>query len=103
MELLGVDAISVTDNFFDLGGHSLLAARLLVKIEQLFGKQLSMSTLFQAPTVRQLALIKNPVPVASLRIPVQAAGTLPPFFCIGAGPLSGLLLCASETNVRFSA
>ena len=87
-ELLGVGPVSVTDNFFDLGGDSLLAARLLVRIEQLFGKQLSMTTLFQAPTIRQLAVIlESRVPSASQVIPVQPAGSLPPFFCIGAGPL----------------
>ena len=47
--------VSVTDNFFDLGGDSLLVAKLLVRIEQLFGKQLSMTTLFQAPTIRAIS------------------------------------------------
>ena len=87
-ELLGVRPVSVTDNFFDLGGHSLLVARLLVRIEQLFAKQLSMATLFQAPTIRQLAVVlENRVLSATQVIPVQPAGSLPPFFCIGAGPL----------------
>ena len=87
-ELLGVRPVSVTDNFFDLGGHSLLVARLLVRIEQLFAKQLSMATLFQAPTIRQLALVlENGDHSASQVIPVQPIGSLPPFFCIGAGPL----------------
>ena len=87
-ELLGVSPVSVTDNFLDLGGDSLLVATLLVRIEQLFDKQLSMATLFQAPTVRQLAvMLENPVGSASQVIPVQPAGSLPPFFCIGAGPL----------------
>ncbi len=39
-ELLSVSPVSVTDNFFDLSGDSLLVAKLLVRIEQLFGKQL---------------------------------------------------------------
>jgi amino acid adenylation domain-containing protein len=87
-ELLGISPISVTDSFFDLGGHSLLAARLLVKVEQLFGKQLSMAALFQAPTIRQLAvMLEAEVASTSQVIPIQPAGSLPPFFCIGAGPL----------------
>ena len=87
-ELLGVNPVSVTDNFLDLGGDSLLVATLLARIEQLFHQQLSMATLFRAPTVRQLAvMLENPVGSASQVIPVQPAGALPPFFCIGAGPL----------------
>jgi thioesterase domain-containing protein/acyl carrier protein len=88
IELLGVSPLSVTDNFFDLGGHSLLAAKLLVGIERSFGKRLSMGTLFQAPTIRQLAVIlEGQVLSTPLVIPVQPVGSLPPFFCIGAGPL----------------
>ena len=87
-ELFGVSSVGVTDNFFELGGHSLLAASLLVRIEQVFWKRLSMATLFRAPTIRQLALIlAGQAPSASQVIPVQPAGSLPPFFCIGAGPL----------------
>ncbi len=87
-ELFGVNPISVTDNFFDLGGDSLMAARLMVNVEELFGKPLSMSTLFQAPTIRQLAvMLEGQVTSAPQVIPVQPAGSLPPFFCIGAGPL----------------
>ena len=63
-------------------------ARLLGRIEQAFGKQLSMSTLFQAPTIRQFAVIlEEEVPCTSSVIPIQPAGTQRPFFCIGAGPL----------------
>jgi len=54
-ELLGVREISATDNFFDLGGNSLLAARLLARIEQVFGKPLLLSTLFEIPTLAELA------------------------------------------------
>jgi len=87
-ELLRVDPVSVTDNFFDLGGDSLLVARFLGNIEQLFGKRLSMSALFQAPTIEQFAVIlEGRVSATPQVIPVQPAGSLPPFFCIGAGPL----------------
>lgn len=87
-ELLGVSPISTNDNFFDLGGHSLLVAKLLVRSEQVFGKRLSMATLFEAPTIRQLGrVLRDRKASASRVIPIQPDGKLPPFFCFGAGPL----------------
>ncbi|WP_407882767.1 non-ribosomal peptide synthetase, partial [Scytonema sp. NUACC26] len=47
--------IGIHNNFFDLGGHSLLAMKLLNNIELVFGQQLSLSSLFQNPTIAQLA------------------------------------------------
>ncbi len=38
------------DNFFDIGGHSLAAAETLVKIKEVFGIQLPVSALLEAPT-----------------------------------------------------
>ncbi len=87
-ELLGVNPVSVTDNFLDLGGDSLLMTILLMRIEEQFQRQLSVPTLFEAPTVQQLAVIlESPAESTAGVIAVQPAGSLPPFFCIGAGPL----------------
>ncbi|MEH2279391.1 MAG: amino acid adenylation domain-containing protein [Nostoc sp.] len=47
--------IGIHNNFFDLGGHSLLAVKLLNNIQQVFGQQLALSSLFQNPTIAQLA------------------------------------------------
>jgi amino acid adenylation domain-containing protein len=56
-KLLGVKPIGVSDNFFELGGQSLLAVRLITQIEKILGKNLPLATLFQAPTIEQLASI----------------------------------------------
>jgi amino acid adenylation domain-containing protein len=53
--LLGRPAIDANANFFMLGGHSLLGAQLILRLTELFGVQISLHTLFTAPTVRQLA------------------------------------------------
>lgn len=37
---LGIDRVSITDNFFDLGGHSLLAVRVLAELKRKTGVRL---------------------------------------------------------------
>nr|WP_231867512.1 non-ribosomal peptide synthetase [Pseudomonas sp. CCOS 191] len=54
-EVLKCERVGIHDNFFDLGGHSLLATRLVYAINQRLGTQLSLSSLFQAPVLMDLA------------------------------------------------
>ncbi|HEV2146075.1 MAG TPA: amino acid adenylation domain-containing protein [Longimicrobiaceae bacterium] len=54
-ELLGAARIGVHDNFFELGGHSLLATRILVRVRDVLGAELSLQALFEAPSVAGLA------------------------------------------------
>jgi amino acid adenylation domain-containing protein len=53
--LLGVDDISMDDNFFLLGGHSLLGTQLIMRLRDAFGVELALRTLFDAPTIAELA------------------------------------------------
>lgn len=56
-EVFKRDRVGVTDNFLSLGGQSLLAIRVLGKMSRHFGVRLPLRSLFDAPTVEQLAVL----------------------------------------------
>ena len=59
-EFLGIEQVSIYENFFELGGDSLLGARVIAEMRNAFGIRLLISDLFEAPTISELAfLIEN--------------------------------------------
>ncbi|OCB37134.1 non-ribosomal peptide synthetase [Mycobacterium malmoense] len=52
--VLGLQRVSVEDSFFDLGGDSLSAMRVIAEVNTALDANLSVRTLFEAPTVRRL-------------------------------------------------
>jgi amino acid adenylation domain-containing protein len=89
-EVLGIPEVGVTDHFFELGGHSLLTVRLFARIEEVFGWNLPLATIFEEDTIEHLATLlrrgRSTMPWATL-VPIQPRGSKPPLFFVH--PLSG--------------
>ncbi len=70
-DVLGVEQISVHDDFFDLGGHSLLATQVISRVRKTYNIELPLRLLFETPTIARFARLiekqkdqvsKNPEP-----------------------------------------
>jgi hypothetical protein len=74
IDLLKVERLGVTDNFFDLGGHSLLAGQAMARVARALGVSLPIKTIFEAPTIEELARRVDEAVVAK---PHQPAASVP--------------------------
>ncbi|MFF5205887.1 amino acid adenylation domain-containing protein [Streptosporangium sp. NPDC000396] len=77
-EVLGVSEVGIDEEFFDLGGHSLLATRLIGRVRAVLGAELSIRSLFENPTVAQLAGVLDHVdPARPPLVPVERPDRIP--------------------------
>ncbi|GAB4190132.1 MAG: hypothetical protein Fur006_31950 [Coleofasciculaceae cyanobacterium] len=53
-QVLGIEQVGIYDNFFELGGHSLLVTQVISQIRKVFGVDLPVRCLFEAPTIASL-------------------------------------------------
>jgi thioesterase domain-containing protein/acyl carrier protein len=84
-QVLEVPKIGIHDNFFDLGGHSLKAAHLYFLLEQVYGGRLPLATLFQTPTIAELASVLSQedwTPPWQSLVAIQPNGTAIPIFMV---------------------
>lgn len=87
-DMLGVTEVGVHDNFFEMGGTSLLAAQLLGRLIDTYANEnLTLSSLLEAPTVEEFGLLLEKGGSQEYRslVPMRAAGTRAPLFCIHGG------------------
>jgi thioesterase domain-containing protein/aryl carrier-like protein len=93
-ELLGLSRIGRHDNFFDLGGHSLLAVQFVHRCRQLPGITISLRSLFEHPSLAQLArhaARSDEGSRFSHLVPLQHGERQPALFCIH--PAGGAVFC----------
>ena len=66
VSLLHLPRVGVNENFFLLGGNSLLGAQVIARVRDTFGVDLSLLTLFNHPTVAELAIETEKLLIAKL-------------------------------------
>ncbi|MDF7806294.1 amino acid adenylation domain-containing protein [Pontiellaceae bacterium B12219] len=103
-ELLGLESVPRTVNFFELGGNSLKALTLFLKIHQQFGRDFTLATLIDATTIEALALEIDKEPeeteLQSLKMIRQGDDSLPPIFWFHGGDGHVLLFKLFAENLR---
>ncbi|MEU6357586.1 amino acid adenylation domain-containing protein [Streptomyces sp. NPDC047072] len=102
-EVLDVSRVGPDDAFFDLGGTSLLAVRLVTRVREEFGAELTIGSLFEAPTPAALTARLDAAGPASedaldVVLPLRTEGSRPPLFAFH--PAGGISWCYAGLAAR---
>ena len=106
-KVLGVARVGATEKFFDLGGDSLAATRLITLIQTEFRKELSLASLFKAPSLVGLAATidraeQMPAARRGSLFSIQPFGERPPLYCVhGSARLRHLIRHLGEDQPFF--
>jgi acyl carrier protein len=65
-ERLWLPAIGIDEDFFALGGHSMLGAQLSVRLGERFGIEVPLRSVFENPTVAEMAVEVERLMVAEI-------------------------------------
>ncbi|WP_052258134.1 non-ribosomal peptide synthetase [Pseudoalteromonas maricaloris] len=71
-EVLGLERVGISDNFFDLGGHSLLVTKLVARIGEAFEVTLALRKVFEQPRLMDLAALLSGEHSGGMRPPLTA-------------------------------
>ncbi|ACK73817.1 amino acid adenylation domain protein (plasmid) [Gloeothece citriformis PCC 7424] len=73
--VMNLEQVGIHDNFFELGGHSLVAIQIISRIREVFAIDLGLNSLFETPTIAQLAQIiqitQNNTPILDKIVPIS--------------------------------
>ena len=94
-DVLKINEIGVTDNFFDLGGHSLVAVRMVALIEKQLNIATPLSFFVESPTIRafseKLEKLSQNDSIFSPCVDFGTAPTSSPLFMVH--PIGGNVVC----------
>jgi amino acid adenylation domain-containing protein len=102
-QVLKVDAVNATDNFFDLGGQSFEAVRIIGLIREVFGLALSIGDIWQHQELEVLAKVianREGGKAFDPLVTIDTGGSGEPCFMVH--PAGGNVLCYSEFGQRLS-
>ena len=101
-EMMGLEKISMLDNFFQLGGRSLVAVKIMAKLEEKTGKRLPLATLFEHSTIEKLATrleINDEAISWDSLVPIKPQGSKMPLYIVHGAGLNVLLFNALAMNM----
>jgi amino acid adenylation domain-containing protein len=101
--VLGVERPGATESFFAIGGHSLLATQVVSRLRAALGVELAVRTLFEAPTIAELAgrLDAAIAAIAALPATAGSAAALPALAIDGAGDAGPAPLSFAQQRLWF--